>query len=286
MINQLPPPPRNDKDMLGHSWQDWLYKLWNWTMANYPSDFYFEVMRGNIANTSGEHILGFNNNGSAGTETDIWFNGGQITYPIAATLMSIVSSNANDTGAGSGANTVSVTGLDANWNLQSESVALTGTVAASTTKYYIRVLEVKVTSVGAYTSATTTGSNIGNITISISGGGAAQGYIAAGIGRTTKSHYTVPNGYTAYVPRVSLDVESGKPAEIRFYRRENADDVTSLYSPRLLTHRWVGAVGSFQETGVIGIEFPSKTDIWFTTIPGTVNTAVTIDYDIILVNTG
>lgn len=28
MSNILPPPPRHDKDLIGHSWQDWIYKVW------------------------------------------------------------------------------------------------------------------------------------------------------------------------------------------------------------------------------------------------------------------
>ena len=84
-------------------------------------------------------------------EETIWTEGGIYVYPTSAEAVYISSTDANDTSAGTGARTVKVFGLDANWELQEETVILNGQtqvrVGASLT--WIRIFRAFVVTVGS-----------------------------------------------------------------------------------------------------------------------------------------
>lgn len=63
--------------------------------------------------------------------------------------LDITSSNVNDTGAGTGARTATIYGLDKDWNQQTESITLAGQTIVTTTKKYIRVFEIVVDTAGS-----------------------------------------------------------------------------------------------------------------------------------------
>lgn len=67
--------------------------------------------------------------------------------------MSVSSTNANDTAAGTGARTVLITGLDENYNDVTESIILNGLTGVNTTKQFIRVFKVRVTTAGSGATA-------------------------------------------------------------------------------------------------------------------------------------
>jgi len=69
----------------------------------------------------------------------IWDGGGIYAYPAAAAIMYVSSSSANDTSAGTGARTVLVSGLDANYNEVEETVTLNGQTQVATTTEFLRV---------------------------------------------------------------------------------------------------------------------------------------------------
>lgn len=288
MLNQLSPPPRQDKDITGHTWQEWFRQLREWIVANYPSDYFFEVARGNIANTTSEHILSKSDLNTAGTESDIWYSAtSQKTWRTTAATLECISTSANDTAAGTGAQTVRIEGLDASFNKISETVTMAGLVATTaTTQSFIRVNSATVITSGAYASGATTGTNIGNITVRVSGAGATETVIEAAKGIDFGSHYTIPSGYTGYINRVSLSVDSGKTAAtVRMYMRQNANDVTTPFTAKIYVHGWPGCSGNFQEDTKEHYTLPAKSDIWFTCVPGANNTNIHVDYDLILVRT-
>ena len=83
----------------------------------------------------------FGRNNDIDTSTvpeEIWNGGGLRYYPSTAAALNVVSTNANDTAAGTGARTVRVTGLDANWNEISEIVTLNGLTPVQTVNSYLR----------------------------------------------------------------------------------------------------------------------------------------------------
>lgn len=80
---------------------------------------------------------------------DVWKQNIVRTNPAAAVVLGIASSSANDTAAGTGARTVRVTGLDANYNFQQEDVTLNGTTKVNTVGTYLRVNKVEVLTAGS-----------------------------------------------------------------------------------------------------------------------------------------
>lgn len=241
-------------------------------------DFFFEVSKGNISGHAAVHIIGGNQ--SVGTTTeDIWSAGGTKTWITSASTMETLSSDVNDTAAGTGAREVTVYGLDASFNEISEAVATNGTTAVTTTASFIRVNKTVVTSAGSYG-----GNNVGEITTRVSGGGVTQCHILAGFGEDTGSHYTVPAGKTAYVVSALPSVNNSFTSHTELKKREGADTVSVPFSPTIDIHHWVGA-GFSERTFKNAEKITEKSDIWGTAQEqtGTGNAIMLLEYDLILV---
>jgi len=129
----------------------------------------------------------------------IWDGGGIYAYPAAAAIMYVSSSSANDTSAGTGARTVLVSGLDANYNEVEETVTLNGQTQVATTTEFLRVFRSYVETAGSG------GTNAGDIYIGTSGAssgvptGAYYAKITASEAQTLMAVYTVPAGKTLYI---------------------------------------------------------------------------------------
>lgn len=159
--------------------------------------FELQVSRGQIAWHRSVIVFGFNGDVDSSPET-IWPGGGILTFPESAIQMSVSSANANDTSAGTGARTVYISGLDANYNEVSETVALNGQTAVTTANSYVHVNDAYVTSAGSGNSAA------GNIYIgtgTVTAGVPATVYdiIAYDYNKRVTGGYTIPAGYTGYL---------------------------------------------------------------------------------------
>lgn len=133
--------------------------------------------------------------------------GSAYVYPAAATVMEVSSSSANDTAAGTGARTILVVGLDANYNSISETVTLNGQTAVNTVNSYLRI---------TYTELLTTGSGNGIAGTLYIGTGALTAGVPAVIYWQMEATYnnfsfagfTVPAGYTAYITSYTITSQS------------------------------------------------------------------------------
>ena len=193
-------------------------------------DFFLEVEKGNVSGWS--HIRKFGKIfGCTTSLTPITITGLYQT-PTSAQSLEIVSSSANDTSAGTGARTVYVEGLDANFAVQTVTVTMNGTTPVALTGTWLRVYRMYVVTSGTYASATAS-SHAGTITVRNSGAGVSWGllYIDSGfgLGQSMIGCYTVPAGYRAYIYPDYMSVESSKVVSAYFFKRENADDVTVPY---------------------------------------------------------
>lgn len=94
---------------------------------------------------------------------DLWNGGGVYTgFPTgSAEKVTVVSSSVNDTSAGSGARTVKIFGLDANYALQEETVTLNGQSLVDSVNTYTRIYRARVITSGSSNTAF----NAGTITI-------------------------------------------------------------------------------------------------------------------------
>lgn len=257
--------------------------------VNLSNSYYADVARGRIFGASVVHKFGRNSDVGTAFE-DIWETGGVYSWPTSASTLEAISTDANDTAAGTGARTVTIEGLDADFNEISETITMNGVSASSATALsFLRVNRAYVVQSGAY-SSTTSGSNIGNITIRVSGAGATQATIQvdalAGKGQTEIARYTVPAGKVAFVKSVFINVDSTKnAATIAFFQRRSADTIVAPFTSKRLVVEFDGVLGetALAPTTPIG-PFPAKTDLWFAAHAGAAgnNPEVEVDFEILL----
>jgi len=124
---------------------------------------------------------------------DIWSGGGQYPWMTAATPLEILSTDANDTSAGTGARTVTIVGLDINYGIVTQSVILNGITPVAIPMPLFRINSAMITSAG------TGRVNAGDINIRDVSGATVRCVIPLGYGISRQSQYTVPAGSTLAV---------------------------------------------------------------------------------------
>ncbi len=196
--------------------------------------FDLQVARGQI--TGHKSLFKFGNNPDInGSLETIWSHGGLYVYPTSAIQMKVSSSSADDTALGTGARTVSVQGLDQDYNEVAETITLTGQTAVLTTTTFIRVFRAFVITAGSGgTAAGTIYVGTGTVTAGVPATVYAE--IPVGENQTIMAIWTVPAGYTFYVYRGTFSAASNNAAQYilgKFMIRpfggvfRNAADVTS-----------------------------------------------------------
>lgn len=135
-------------------------------------------------------LTGFNPDiDTASVPEDVWPQGGQIAFPAAAAVVSIVSDSVLDTLGGTGAQSLTVIGVDANLDIISELVNLDGLTPVTTTQLFLFVQTAILATVGS------TEINQGLITFTI--GAALCNVIAVQKGQTQACAAIIPNAQTA-----------------------------------------------------------------------------------------
>lgn len=153
-----------------------------------------------------------NNSDINGSLETIWSHGGLYAYPAAAIQMKVSSSSANDDATGTGARTIVVSGLDANYNEISETVELDGQTEVLTTKTFIRVFRAFVATAGSGgTAAGTIYVGTGTVTAGVPATVYAE--IPLGANQTQMAVWTVPAGYTLYVTAGTFSAASNNVAQ-------------------------------------------------------------------------
>lgn len=133
------------------------------------------------------------------TQSDIWSKTGVYTFMpgTVGTAMRVSSSNAADTSAGTGVQSVKISYLDRNYTPGTETIALAGTAFATTVATdMFRINAFRVETAGANAKA------VGNITLENATGGTVYGYITGGYTRGRNSAYTVPAGKSLYLTSI------------------------------------------------------------------------------------
>ena len=241
-------------------------------------DWYAAVKKGLIPGHALVHKFGRNAAVGTGGE-DIW-SFTTIVWPTAAFTAEALSGSGNDTAAGSGAQQITISGLDANWAEQTETLEMNGGTAVIGTATWMRLNRAWVSRVGTYG-----GDNVSNITIRVSVGGTVHLSITGSEGQTAHGAYTVPLGKTAYWLSADLGVDSGKTARMIFYQVPNANDVATPFSgARRIVQQSDGVSGhvSIKPRSPSG-PFVGPCDLWWHAIPSA-TAAVTVDFELLLVD--
>lgn len=144
---------------------------------------------------------------TATSPEDIWDGGGLYTgFPEsgAAETLSVFSSSASDSSAGTGARTLRIQGLDSSYNEIAETVTLNGTTPVSTISTFWRVHTSHVLTSGSAVF------NVGEITIRHSTTTANKFLvITANRNQSASSGYTIPAGYTGVIKRHYASIRAG-----------------------------------------------------------------------------
>ena len=183
--------------------------------------FELQVARDQISYHEFIHKFGFYDSVDTSLTT-IWSQGGVYSYLSTASTLYISSSSTADTGAGTGARTVTVSGLDNNFDQKVETVTLNGQSGVELNgSTWFRVNRIVVNTAGSG------GANAGVLYVgteaSPTGGVPTNKYATVGIGdnQTLMMTYTIPRGYTAFITQkdVSASSSAGKFAILSLVAR-------------------------------------------------------------------
>lgn len=192
------------------------------------------VYRAKLSNGEVSGITRIDKFGAGTIGTSLVPISGASTYqtPTSAVALEFVSDDANDGIGGTGAQTVSITGIGSDFNEITQELTTNGLTPVPVDINLLRMYRWKVISTGSYANETT-GSHIGNLTIRGLGGGVIWDIIENTPFPAGQSHigaYTIPRGKTGFLVEKSLSVDSNKSVNVYFFCRDHIDDITSPYT--------------------------------------------------------
>lgn len=257
-----------------------------------PSWTWLDIGRG--LSSGVQSVKKFGRNASVGTNFVPVCLGGvyQVPQSSAATTLRIkAGGDANDTAAGSGARSVTIAGLDENFNEVSETIATNGTLAsASTTTTFTRVYRCFVAESGSYATATQA-SHGGQITIENTAGTQDWAVIDNGDFPKAQSEigaFTIPAGKKGFVKLRDLSIDSGKTVDMVFFSRTNADQTAPPYAAMraqsVVSGVAGGSIESFGDTDVPFGPYIGPTDVGFMAKVTAGTASVSVEFEIILVS--
>ena len=239
-------------------------------------DWTINISAGAVDGTSYIEKFGMNIDVGSNKET-IWDGGGIYSYISTAETVAITSTAGADSAAGTGARTVEIQGLDADYNVVLETLTVGG--STSTTEF-IRIFRAKVVTAGS------NGINEGTISITSSDtstvlaqiGIDGTGSNAAGRGQTFMALYTVPAGKTAYLTQWTVGCgKQNTDAVATFLARPeggawNAKDIITV------------SATTYAKDYKIPLQFTEKTDIEIRAYSTINNSLVSSTFNLILID--
>lgn len=231
-------------------------------------DFGLKVARGKERNAYHVNKFGYNNFVGTGFETvsDLGTN----FLPTSAAVISLVSDDANDDDGDTGARTVKVEGLDANYALVDDTVTMNGTSAVTTTQTFLRVFRMYVETAGS--------SNVNEGEITASHGGTPIAAIHSDNGgQSLMAVYTIPAGYKGYLSMFQGSISKNQDATFELRTKNGTADAP---------YQNKGVWGTFGSPVTYDYKFPleieQKTDIEIRVKAGAVSACGAI-FDLLVV---
>ena len=222
------------------------------------------VAKGQFKDISHVHKFGAVPSMSQNTSGTIW-DVNDTNYPwsafSSAGTLSLTRASASDADK-----SVTVIGLDENYNEISESITLTAASGNATTQSFIRV----------YRAFMTTGSNVGNV--DILKGATTVARITENKSQTLMAVYTVPAGYNAYLMAGTCSCQSGADATADMFVRYFGQDSFRVGH----TFEVAGVGGQYMYKFDIPIKIPEKSDIDVRCLVRSNNARITAAFDILL----
>ena len=235
--------------------------------------FEFRTTLNQFPRYNNNNKFGYNN--SVGTsQEEIWNVGGIEAYLSTAERMNIVSTSVEDDAdknpAGTGAYTLTIFGLNNDWEEISETVTLNGQSNVLTTNSYLRVFRMVVNSAGS------SGSNVGTITSTASISSSVHAQINPTDNQTLKINFSIPFDKYGIITHAEIGCAKSDDCEIRFKVRPFGE----VFQTKRLLNFFQSTV-SF--SNIIPILLPPKSDITITALSaaGGVKVSANIDYYLI-----
>ena len=204
-------------------------------------DLGLNIARGLVKGVTGLSISGYN--GSVPTSfVPLWDIGTAYTYFSSAQVVRVWSDNAADTNV-----SVLITGLDANYDIITETVLLNnGVTGVLSTKQFLRVNN--LATIGSVNA-------VGNIRVGSSDKAITLASITDGNGRSQMSLYTVPNGYTFYLSQVNVYTNSNGSQYVNYrsYTQQPNGLTTKILQFPLTTQ--------YNSVKIVPRPYAAKTDI-------------------------
>jgi len=155
--------------------------------------YLYDIAEGNVPGHENWHNFGYSPAVGTGA-TDLWSKGGVYVFPGSAIQLSVFSSSAGDSSAGTGIRTVHIHYLDTSWAEKIATVSMNGTALVNTTETDIyRINAVQTSTVGTY------GKSVGTISVTGTAGLVYYDHITPNFLMSRNSAYTVPAGKTLYI---------------------------------------------------------------------------------------
>lgn len=194
----------------------------------------------------------------------VWSGGG--LYPWSAfdsqETLYCLSTDAADT------STLTIEGLDDDFNLLTETVTLTGTTAVTTSNQFRRVFRM------SYNGGT---SNAGTITARVtSASGTVVAQIDDGLAQTTMAVYTIPAGYTGFLLAGDVTINAFRDIQLQFFVRPHG-------SPFRIAHM-AETRGTYRYDFVAPMAITEKSDLDVRITDVSLNNSrVTANFDLCLI---
>ena len=153
--------------------------------------YQIEVATGHVADAVAQTVFGNVVDVAAATSMLAWQLQIPYVFQTSAVALELVSDSVQDAAAGTGARSIIVITLDADYNEVITPVVPNGTTPVPLPGTHLHFNQAIINPAVAPGSTFT---NVGNITIRTVVGAVAQGYIAAGAGVSRQALFTVPKG--------------------------------------------------------------------------------------------
>jgi hypothetical protein len=245
------------------------------------------VANGDATGICAVHKYGSVTIAGADTWEDVWTQGGNHTFQSSAVTMGVSSASTDDDAAGTGARTLEIQGLDADYALQTETVTLDGQTKVESANKYLRVFRAKVLTAGSG------GNNAGKLYIYDTSDSVVAGVpqtaskivavIEAEYGQTQMAIYTIPAGCTGFLVSryISLSQRANQYCDVEFLVKPNG----GAWLHKTLDGFAQDPVSLVRDYPIpLPGDLSEKTDIRFRARSSTTGAVIAVEFDLLLVN--
>lgn len=212
------------------------------TPTRLTTDIDLDFARRHIPGGRSFFFFGHNNALQNGVFEDVWAGGGDINWQTVGAKVKAVSTNAADTAAGLGLQSIELHGLSPTGVDQDEVLALDGTTPVESALTYIRVSLSHNEEVGTYG-----GSHQGDIEVRVTNAVFANGELLAkmegiegavdssvqyGYGEAQNGFTSVPLGKVLYITRLEVIPKANKAIDVILYERDGLLTIADPFQPR------------------------------------------------------